>query len=168
MTILNYRNWDVEFEMKDDGKMAIREFANLDEAKKAMSETNYDVCRILYKYSNCIHVWFGKKLQYVPKEQSIYAKQENIKKNLQKFAKGIREWRDKNEVKNWKAEYPKGIMAISQMKKNTGSLNFGRMEQLRNDTANSNEWKQFCEQNGITNYNIETTSFGDFIIRIHY
>lgn len=168
MYVTKFRNWNVEFEMTDDDKIAFRNYSTLDEAKEECFKLGFNVCRKLYQYHDHVTVWFGKKVNEVPKENSPYAKAEQIKKNLQKFAKGIREWRDNNETKNYKAEYPKGIMATSQMRKNTGSLNFGRMDELRDAVATSIEFREFCEQNEITHYNIETTSFGDYIIRIHY
>ena len=103
----------------------------------------------------------------------MYEKQELIKKEMKKLCKNIRDTRLQNGDTDYlyccdPVEFPKAVMAVSQMRLNTGSINCGSKEALRDSIFDSEAFKEFVTQNNIKECIKEKTSFNTYIIRIRY
>lgn len=96
----------------------------------------------------------------------------NIKKNLQKTVKAIRD--DINATKDRPSDFPKAMMTNQQMEKNTATVNCGgewanaktSMERV-NAVMNDARFAKFLAECGAT-AKVEPTPFGSYQIRINY
>lgn len=95
---------------------------------------------------------------------------EKMKKDLQKMCKNFRE-----TIGN-KRDYPKAIMTVRQIELSTASINCGgccdsnkkHNQDIRKSILESEKLKEFIEKWNIKSATEETTSFGDYIIRLRY
>ena len=85
----------------------------------------------------------------------MYEKQEQIKKALKNFCKHLREARLLNGEQDYTVgkpvEFPKAVLTVSQMRLNTGSINCGYKEYLRDNIFDSEAFKEFAEKIEKTN-----------------